>query len=54
MSKNAAEREIRAVPRGGRHSWIIAGSDEGGKRPAAIYTLMSTANPKRSIPRPGS
>ncbi len=42
MSNNAAEREIRAVAVG-RHNWIFAGSDEGGRRAAAIYTLINTA-----------
>jgi len=42
MSNNAAEREIRAVAVG-RHNWTFAGSDEGGRRAAAIYTLINTA-----------
>jgi transposase len=42
MSNNAAEREIRAVALG-RHNWTFAGSDEGGRRAAAIYTLIQTA-----------
>lgn len=42
MSNNAAEREIRAVAMG-RHNWTFAGSDEGGRRAAAIYTLINTA-----------
>jgi transposase len=42
MSNNAAEREIRAIAIG-RHNWTFAGSDEGGKRAAAIYTLINTA-----------
>lgn len=42
MSNNAAEREIRAIAVG-RHNWTFAGSDEGGKRAAAIYTLINTA-----------
>src|SRR2546423_15303332 len=42
MSNNAAEREIRAVALG-RHNWTFAGSDEGGKHAAAIYTLINTA-----------
>jgi putative ABC transport system substrate-binding protein len=39
MSNNAAERELRAVAVGRRN----AGSDEGGRRAAAIYTLIATA-----------
>jgi transposase len=42
MSNNAAERELRAVAIG-RKNWTFAGSDEGGKRAAAIYTLIATA-----------
>jgi transposase len=42
MSNNAAERELRAVAVG-RKNWTFAGSDEGGKRAAAIYTLIATA-----------
>jgi transposase len=42
MSNNAAEREIRAVAVG-RKNWTFAGSDEGGRRAAAIYTLIQTA-----------
>jgi transposase len=42
MSNNAAEREIRAVAMG-RKNWTFAGSDEGGRRAAAIYTLIATA-----------
>src|SRR3954463_13688030 len=42
MSNNAAERELRAVAVG-RRNWTFAGSDEGGRRAAAIYTLFATA-----------
>ena len=42
MSNNAAERELRAVAIG-RKNWTFAGSDEGGRRAAAIYTLIQTA-----------
>jgi len=37
MSNNAAERELRAVAVG-RKNWTFAGSDEGGRRAAAVYT----------------
>jgi transposase len=43
MSNNAAERELRAVAVG-RRNWTFAGSDEGGRRAAAIYSLITTAN----------
>jgi transposase len=42
MSNNAAEREVRPVAMG-RKNWTFAGSDEGGRRAAAIYTLIQTA-----------
>jgi transposase len=42
MSNNAAERELRPVAVG-RRNWTFAGSDEGGRRAAAIYTLIATA-----------
>jgi transposase len=41
-SNNAAERELRAVALG-RKNWTFAGSDEGGRSAAAIYTLIATA-----------
>jgi transposase len=42
MSNNAAERELRTVALG-RNNWTFAGSDEGGHRAAAIYTLIQSA-----------
>ncbi len=42
MTNNAAERELRAVALG-RKNWTFAGSDDGGRRAAAIYTLIQTA-----------
>jgi transposase len=42
MSNNAAEREIRPIAMG-RKNWTFAGSDEGCRRAAAIYTLINTA-----------
>jgi len=42
MSNNAAERAVRAVAVG-RKNWTFAGSDKGGRRAAAIYTLIETA-----------
>ena len=41
MSNNAAERGVRPVAVG-RHNWTFVGSDEGGRRAAAIYTLIET------------
>ncbi len=42
ISNNAAERALRGIAIG-RHNWTFAGSDEGGRRAAAIYTLIETA-----------
>jgi len=42
MSNNAAERKLRAVAVR-RRNWTFAGSDEGGRRAAAIYTLIASA-----------
>jgi transposase len=50
MSNNAAERTLRCVAVG-RHNWTFAGSDEGGRRAAAIYTLIETAKLNDIDPR---
>jgi transposase len=42
LSNHAAERALRGVVVG-RHNWTFAGSDRGGERAAAIYTLIETA-----------
>jgi transposase len=42
MSNNAAERQMRPVAMG-RKNWTFAGSDVGGQRAAAIYTLIQSA-----------
>lgn len=42
IDNNAAERAIRAVALG-RKNWLFAGSDDGGHRAAAVYTLTETA-----------
>jgi transposase len=42
MTNNAAERALRAIALG-RRNWTFAGSDEGGRRAAALYTLIATA-----------
>lgn len=39
---NAAERALRAVALG-RKNYLFAGSDTGGERAAAIYSLVGTA-----------
>ena len=35
----------------GRNNWTFAGSDEGGRRAAAIYTLIETAKLNDVDPR---
>jgi hypothetical protein len=42
IDNNAAERALRVVALG-RKNWLFAGSDDGGERAAAIYTLLGTA-----------
>ena len=42
LSNNAAERCLRGIALG-RKSWLFAGSDRGGRRAAAMYTLIGTA-----------
>ena len=41
MSNNAAERAVRGIAVG-RRNWTFCGSDSGGRRAAAIYTLIET------------
>jgi transposase len=42
MDNNAAERALRAVAVG-RKNYLFAGSDAGGERAAAIYSLLGSA-----------
>jgi len=42
LSNNAAERALRGIALG-RKSWLFAGSDRGGQRAAAMYSLIITA-----------
>ena len=42
IDNNAAERALRVVAPG-RKSFLFAGSDSGGERAAAIYSLLGTA-----------
>jgi len=42
LSNNAAERGLRGIALG-RKSWLFAGSDRGGMRAAAMYSLIITA-----------
>ncbi|MEJ0050907.1 MAG: IS66 family transposase [Methylovirgula sp.] len=41
LSNNAAERAVRGIAVG-RRNWTFAGSDEGGRRAASVYTLIET------------
>lgn len=50
ISNNAAERALRGIAVG-RHNWTFAGSDEGGRRAAALYTLIETAKLNGIDPR---
>jgi transposase len=50
LSNNAAERAIRGIALG-RHNWTFAGSDPGGQRAAAIYTLIETCKLNGIDPR---
>jgi hypothetical protein len=42
LSNNAAERALRGIALR-RKSWLFAGSDRGGQRAAATYSLIVTA-----------
>ena len=42
LTNNAAERALRGIGIG-RKSWLFAGSDRGGERAAAMFTLIETA-----------
>ena len=50
LSNNAAERAMRCVAMG-RKNWTFAGSDAGGRRAAAIYTLIETCKLNDVDPR---
>lgn len=50
LSNNAAERALRGIALG-RKSWLFAGSDRGGERAAAMYSLVVTAKLNDVDPR---
>src|SRR5215204_1437011 len=50
LSNNAAERAIRPIAVG-RRNWTFAGSDTGGHRAAAMYTLIETCRMNDVDPR---
>ena len=42
LTNNAAERALRGIAIG-RKAWLFAGSDRGGERAVAMFTLIETA-----------
>ena len=50
LTNNAAERALRGVALGMK-AWLFAGSDRGGERAAAVYTLIATAKLNGVDPR---
>jgi transposase len=50
LSNNAAERSLRGVALG-RKAWLFAGSDRGGERAAAMYSLIVSAKLNYVDPR---
>lgn len=50
LTNNAAERALRGVALG-RKAWMFAGSDRGGERAAAMYSLIVTAKLNDVDPR---
>jgi transposase len=50
LSNNAAERGLRGIALG-RKSWLFCGSDRGGRRAAAMYSLVITAKMNRVDPQ---
>jgi transposase len=50
LSNNASERALRCVAVG-RRNWTFAGSDAGGRRAAAIYSLITTCKLNDVDPR---
>ena len=50
LSNNTAERALRGIALG-RKSWLFAGSDRGGDRAAAMYSLIITAKLNDVDPR---
>jgi transposase len=50
LTNNAAERALRGVAVG-RKNWTFAGSDAGGHRAAAVYTLIETCKMNDADPQ---
>ena len=53
LANNAAERSLHGVAPG-RKSWLFVGSERGGQRAAAMYTLIGTAKLNDIAPPPTS
>ena len=51
IDNNAAERALRAVALG-RKNYLFAGSDSGGERAAAVYSLIGSAKLNGLDPEP--
>jgi transposase len=50
LSNNAADRALRGVALG-RRNWTFAGSDAGGRRAAAVFSLIETSKLNDVDPR---
>jgi len=50
LTNNAAERALRGIAIG-RKAWLFAGSDRGGERAAAMYSLIASAKLNDVDPR---
>ena len=50
LSNNAAERALRGIALG-RRNWTFCGSDRGGQRAAAMYSLIVTAKMNKIDPQ---
>ena len=50
LTNNAAERALRGIALG-RKAWLFAGSDRGGERAAAVYSMIVTAKLNDIDPR---
>lgn len=50
LTNNAAERALRGIALG-RKAWLFCGSDRGGDRSAAMYSLIVTAKLNDVDPR---
>jgi transposase len=50
LTNNAAERALRGIAIG-RKAWLFAGSDRGGERAAAMYSLIASAKLNDIDPR---